>query len=269
MQTIWNVPLEDGQHPADHHLNKKKLIRRAGRPMKYQIRLNQTDPEDRATFGKLLTAGAINVLGYRPEALVGFLPGMTSPAAEEAFAAIKKAAKDRAKAEKAAVEAQKASTTADALVRQGNDPKQFATLNKERLKAKEKAESSVLFLDTVKRHLEQKWRDFFTTLQAFQKEQVDNLIGEIAPKAEDFRTQIRALFKAWNKETAPLLEKLSQVDQRYPSTVYFEQLTLGDLQLRELKSLRAFPTVQYIEPSKADAQKGAAGRFSFQLEVIA
>jgi len=259
MQTIWNVPLEEDQHPADFQLDKRKLIRRAGRPVKYQIQLDQTVQEDRATFGKLLTAGAINVLGYRPEALVGFLPGMESPAAADAFAAIKTAHKERVKAEKAAVDAQKGSLTAEALVHHCSDPKQFETLNKDRLSAKQEAESSVLFLETVKRHLDQKWRDLFTTLETFQKEQVDDLIGQIAPKAEAFNKKIRKLVQTWNKEAGPLLEKLAHVDQRYPSTVYFEQLSLGDTDLRDLKSLRAFPTIRYREQNQ---------RFDFNLEVI-
>ena len=108
--------------------------------------------------------------------------------------------------------------------------------------------------------LEQKRRDLFTTLQEFQEEQVAELIEAIAPKAESFNEQIRAIVQAWNSEAAPLLKQLAQIDQTRTEGVYFEQLSLGETDLRSLKTLRAFPTIIYRPQEK---------RFDFFLEVIA
>ena len=260
MMNERNVPMK--KFPGDYHLNKRKLIRIPGRGRlpSYQVTLNCKDPEDRALFRTLFADDALDVTGWKWQVLEGYLPGMESPAAQGAFEAIKTAEKNRTRAEKADRDAKQAFDTADALVRHGNDPEKFKILNKARIKAKQEVESSGLFLDTVTRHLEQKRRDLFTTLQEFQQEQVAELIGVIAPKAESFNEQIRAIVQAWNSEAAPLLKQLAQIDQSRPDTIYFEQLSLGELQLRELKSLRAFPTIRYRPDLK---------RFDFFLEVIA
>jgi hypothetical protein len=260
MPNIYDVPIEEGRFPGDFNLDKKRLIRSPGyKKVSYRVKLDRRSAEDRATFSRLLNDGAIDVMGYQWQVLEGFLPGMKNQAAQDAFEALKTATKQRAKAVKAAKDAQRDFHTADAGVRSNSDPEQFKELNKQRIQAQQELESGDLFAETVGRHLEQKRRDFFAILDSIKKEKVAEVLAAIEPITEEYTKAARALASYWKKEGAPLLEKLSNLDRRYPNQIYFQQLSMGDLQLRELKTLRGYPVIHYDKIKKL---------FSFKFEVI-
>lgn len=260
MPDIFNVPIEEDHFPGDLNLDKKKLIRNPGwKKVTYRVKLDKRVPADRATFRRLLRDGAIDVMGFQWEILEGFIPGMKEKGAQDAFEAWKEAMKQKVRAVKAAEDAQLAFHVTDANVQNNSDPEQFKVLNKERIKASNELESSELFKDTVERHVKQKRSDFFTSLEDFQKQEVSNMLAQIEPVSEKYTEGARALAAMWKKEGVPLLQKLADLDQRYPNIIYFEQLSMGDLQLRSLKTLSGYSVIHYDKLNR---------RFAFKFEVV-
>jgi len=259
---IVQIPAEKGKHPSRfqwlHGVLREDVCEQEKKsPLDYLLNYDSGQEAHRKQFKSSLARGEIDILGLSPEVLAHLEPAFKTESTQRIFRELQQATKEKTQALSDLEKAQQAVAASLEIEKSNLDPSKVDENRKTLRERRETLEDRQVKADTYDRLLADLWEKFFQSLKDYQAAQAEKVREEILPDVEEFNALIRKAYRLFQNKVAPKIGRLHQIKPEIPGEIYFTNIHLTDLQVRQLKTLEAFAQIQ-IKPD----------RFDFSLETL-
>ena len=227
-----------------------------GSPLDYLLNFDPGQEAHRQQFKSCLRSGDIDILGSSPDVLARIEPGFKSKRTQEIFQELKETERNGSTIMKDLEKADLAVSKSLEIERKNLDLSAVDGNRKLLRERREHLEDVQIKVETYARKKADLWEKLFESLSDFQLKRVEAKVKEILPEMEKFNAQAKANNRHFQQNIAPKLRELNALNPASPGELYFTHLNLTDFQVRQLKTLEAFPQIKVIQD-----------RFEFHLEV--
>ena len=259
---IVQIPAKKGEHPSRFQWIQGVLLQDIcqpieGSPRDYLLNFDSEQEAHRQQYNGSLARGEIDILGLSPEVLAHLEPAFKSESTQRIFRELQQATKEKTQALSDLEKAQQAVAASLEIEKSNLDPSKVDENRKTLRERRETLEDRQVKADTYDRLLADLWEKFFQSLKDYQAAQAEKVREEILPDVEEFNSLIRKAYRLIQNKVAPKIGRLHQIKPEIPGEIYFTNIHLTDLQVRQLKTLEAFAQIR-IKPD----------RFDFSLETL-
>jgi len=259
---IVQISAEKGKHPSRfawlHGVLREDICEQEKEsPLDYLMNFDPEQEAHRQQFKSSLARREINILGLSPEVLAHLEPAFKTESTQRIFRELQQATKQKTQALSDLEKGQQA-VAASLEIEKSNLDLSLVDGNRKTLRERREAlEDRQVKADTCDRLLADLWEKFFQSLKDYQAGVAEEIRQEILPDVEEFNSLIRKAYLLFQKKLAPKIGRLHRINPETPGEIYFTNIHLTDLQLKQLKVLQAFVQIQ-IKPD----------RFDFSLETL-
>jgi hypothetical protein len=247
LQGAWLPLKKEGAHPSEEGLRRSDCHRDEDGIYWFAA------DRDPARVADLLERRRIDLSRSGRETLGKFVPGFEDPATEELLREAREVEQKKSQAQKELEAAQLALSEALALQSVNTDLEQVGPIRQQVRNAEERIEDVKVYLDTCERKILSIEERLHSTLRGFREEQAAKIEGQLRPVADRFSSDNKANWRRWQKEGVPLLQRYAEISPKpIPNTPYFQTPKLGDVDLRSLKALKAYPAIKRTESGRYD-----------------